>query len=204
MITSEYLNSEKDLAKRVYIYYTDKLLSFLNVGSDSYISWYKKSCNLYFLLKGLMSFRLEDDVLYLGSEETNEDLLYQYTANVREFITYDIREYQYINLDVLGNVKDTVIIPTPPILISYTINGASWKYYVVEVTQDDVTTVTLPFDFNEADPNSLNLTVNDGDPVLLSSPAEEGMHIINSTLYWHTYYNLKDGDKISIRYLKIS
>jgi len=204
MITPEYLNSEKDLAKRIFIYYTDKLLAFLNVGSDSYIEWYKKSCNLYYLLKGLTSFRLTNGVLYLGSEEVTQDLLYQYTANVREYITYEIRELQYINLDVVGNVKDCVIIPTPPILISYTINSAAWKYYIVDVLIDDVTTVALPFDFNEADPNSLNLTVNDGDPVFLVSPSEEGIHIIDSTLYWHTYYNLKAGDKISIRYLKIA
>ena len=204
MITSEYLNSEKDLAKRIFIYYTDKLLSLMSVGSDSYINWYKKSCMLYFLLKGLFSFRLVDGVLYIGSEEASEDLLYSYTANIREFVTYDVRELQYINLDVVGNVKDTVIIPTPPILISYTINSAAWKYYIIDVTVDDVTTVTLPFDFAEADPNSLNITVNDGDPVFLVSPSEEGIHIIGSTLYWHTYYNLKAGDKISIRYLKIA
>lgn len=204
MITSEHFNSERDLAKRIFIYYTDKLLSYLTVGSDSYISWYKKSCNLYFLLKGLFSFRLDNDVLYMGSQEVDEDLFYQYMSNVREYITYDVRELQYINLDVVGNVNDTAIIPTPPILISYTINSAAWKYYVVDVLVDDVTEVTLPFDFDEADPNSLNLTVNDGDPVFLASPLEEGMHIIDSTLYWHTYYNLKAGDKISIRYLKIS
>lgn len=204
MITQEYFNSEKDLAKRVFIYYTDKLLSFLSVGSDAYINWYKKSCNLYFLLKGMFSFRFENNKLYLGSEEVTDDLFYQYTTNLREYITYDLREFQYINLDVVGNVKDCVIIPTPPILISYTINSAAWKYYIVEVQQDDVTTVTLPFDFGEADPNSLNITVNDGDPVFLVSPSEEGIHIIGSTLYWHTYYNLKQGDKISIRYLKIA
>jgi hypothetical protein len=204
MITSEYLNSEKDLAKRIFIYHTDKLLAFLNVGSDSYLSWYKKSCNLYYLIKGLMSFRISGNKLYLGSEEVNLDLLYQYTSNIREYVPYDVREFQYINLDVMGNVKDITIIPTPPILISYTINSATWKYYVVDVLMDDAATVTLPFNFAEADPNSLNLTVNDGDPVFLVSPSEEGFHIIGSTLYWHTYYNLKAGDKISIRYLKIA
>ena len=204
MITDDYLNSEKDLAKRIFIYYTDKLLAFQSVGSDSYLQWYIKSCNLYFLLKGLISIRLEDDELYIGSELIDEDALYMYTSNIREYITYDIRELQYIDLDVLGNVKDAAIIPAPPIIISYSITNAEWKYYIVTVPSDDVTEVTLPFDYGEADPNSLLITVNDGDPVYIVTPSEEGVHIIDSTLYWHTFYNLKAGDKISIRYLKIA
>ena len=204
MITSAYFNSEKDLAKRIYIYYTDKALDFIAVGSDAYTSWYKQSCTLYFLLKGLMSIRLENDKLYLGSEEIDEDLFYQYMTNVREYITYDIRELQYVDLDVLGSVKDATIIPTPPIIISYSITNASWQYYVIDITVDDVTEVTLPFNFSEADPNSLNISVNSGDPVFIVDPGEEGLHIIGSTLYWHNYYNLKAGDKLSIRYLKIA
>lgn len=204
MITEAYLNSEKDLAKRIYIYYTDKLLTFKSIGSDRYKDWYKKSMVLYFLTKGLLGIRYDDGDLYCGSKQVDEDFVYKFTANIREYINYDIREYQYIDLDVIGNVKDTAIIPAPPIIISYSIDSAGWQYYVVDITVDDVTEVTLPFDYGEADPNSLNLTVNDGDPVYLVSPSEEGFHIIGSTLYWHTYYNLKAGDQISIRYLKIA
>ena len=150
------------------------------------------------------SFGLKDFRTNNIFPKIDEDVLYKYTSNIREYITYDIRELQYINLDVLGNVKDVVIIPAPPIIISYTINNAEWKYYIVEVLVDDVTEVTLPFDYGEADPNSMLITVNDGDPVYIVTPSEEGVHIIDSTLYWHTFYNLKAGDKISIRYLKIA
>jgi len=174
MITEAYFNSEKDLAKRIYIYYTDVLLSRLTVGSDAYIKWHKESCVLYYLLKGLFSMKLEDDILTLGSKTITEDELYQYMSTIREYINYDIRELQYIDLDVLGNVKDSAIIPSPPIIISYSITNASWKYYVIDITVDDITEVALPFDYGEADPNSLNINVNDGDPIFITSPSEEG------------------------------
>lgn len=202
MVTQEYLNSEKDLAKRIFIYYTDKLLAFLSVGSDSYLDWYKKSCTLFYLLKGLFSIRLDNGELYMGSTLVDEDLLYKYTSNIREYVNYEIRELQYINLDTIGSIKDYVVIPAPPIVISYGSGDRAWKYYIVEIDQDSITEVPLPFNFNEADPNSVNITVNDGDPIYITSPSEEGVHIIGSTLYWHTYYDLKVGDKISIRYLK--
>lgn len=204
MITTEYLNSERDLAKRIFLYYTDKLLAFLNVGSDSYMEWYKKSASLYFITKGLLNIRIDEDSnLFLGNEEINENTLYNYSRKLREYINYEIRELQYISLDTVGNIKDISVISSPPILITYTAAQYGWQHYVIDITTDDVTTVTLPFNVDEADVNSMQIVVNDGDPVYVVDPGEEGVHIIGTTLYWHTYYNLKAGDKLSIQYLKI-
>lgn len=204
MVTSEYLYSERDLAKRIYLYYTDKMLSYLSVGSDNYIEWYKKSCSLLFLVKGLLSIRIDDDgVLTMGSVEINENTLYNFSRKIREYINYEIRELQYIELDTIGNVKDVITLPCAPTYITYVSENYGWQYYLIDITQDGVTEVTLPFDFAEADPNSVRITVNDGDPVYIVDPLEEGVHIIGSTLYWHTFYDLKAGDKLSIQYLKI-
>lgn len=205
MITPEYLNSERDLAKRIFLYYTDKMIAYLNVGSDKYKDFYKKSCSLYFMVKGLLSVQLDDDgVLFIGSEEIDENILYNFSRKIREYINYEIRELQYADLDTIGDIKDISIISSPPILITYTSAYYGWQYYTIDITIDDITEVALPFDFDEADKNSVSITVNDGDPVYIVDPLEEGVHIIDSTLYWHTFYNLKAGDRISIRYLKIA
>ena len=202
MITQYQLNTEIDLTKRIYLYYWEKMANFLAIGSDKYIAWYKDLCTLYFLAKYILSINIVDGELYIGSQLVDEDYFRVVTSDVREFITYDIRDIIYTELDEQGSVKDTVQPPTPPVIITYKGFTQDWRYVVIDVLYDDLNSFTLPFALSEIDPDATRITTSlDGDPIQFVDPSEEGCHIIGNTLYFHTYYNLKAGDKIFIQYL---
>lgn len=201
MISQQTLNLELDLAKRIYLYYFDKMADYMSVGSDNYLSWYKDLNVLYFLTSALKSVYIKDDELYLGDTVIDEDDYFSYTSSVREYINYDLREILYAELDTDGNIKDSFTPNEPPVIVTYQTFIQDWRSTVIEITVDDTTELTLPFNISDVDAESVRVTVNDGDPVPSTDPQSEGYHIIGATLYWHEYYNLKAGDKVYIQYL---
>lgn len=201
MITQGQLNSEIDLAKRIYIYYWEKMADCISVGSDVYLQWYKDLCVLYFLTKTMLSLRLESDLLYIGDTQVDMEYFQMASLGIREFVTYDVREIVYTELDELGNVKDYVIPAIPPTIVSYQGFNQDYRSTIITIDIDDVNSIGLPFSLSEVDPDSISVTVNDNDPVPLVAPEEEGISIVGSTLSWHTYYNLKAGDRVFIQYV---
>ena len=201
MITQVDLNKELDLAKRIYIYYLDRLAALLSTGSGYYVDWYKDLCVLYFLTDSLQNIYIESDKLYCAGVEVDENDFQTITSKIREFVTYDIRSIVYAELDVNSKVKDYTSPIIPPQVITYQPNAQSWQSIFITIETDDITQVTLPFNLSDIVLNTIELTVNDGDPLYITSPSEEGFHIVGNTLYWHTYYNLKIDDVLNIRYL---
>jgi hypothetical protein len=201
MITQEYLNSEIDLAVRIYLYYQEKMEQFIQIGSDDYLVWYKDLCVLFFLTKSLLSIQMVDNLLYSGSAEVTEDDLLKITGSVREYLTYELKSIVYSELDTDGNVTNPTVPGAPVTTITYTTFTQDWRSCIVVVPADDVQILTIPFDSDLTDPDATRVTVNDNDPISLSSPLEEGCHLSGTTLYWHTYYNLKAGDRVFIQYL---
>lgn len=203
MVTQSQLNSEIDLAKRIYIYYNDKLASYLSIGSDKYIAWYKDLCLLLFLCRGLLSIRIDDGLMYIGDTEIDENMYHRFTSNIREYINSDISEIVYAELDSYGNIKDTSgTTPTPPTIVTYQGFNQDWRSISITVTVDDTLEFTMPFNIADVDPDSARvITSLDGNPIPVVSPEEEGIHFVGTTLYWHTYYNLKAGDILYVQYL---
>lgn len=202
MITQSFLNTEVDLAKRIFIYYTDKILDILLVGDKDYENWYIDSLQIFCLTEAMMSVNVIDGKVYIGPEEVGEDFLLGLGSKVREYLNYELRQIVYAELDEDDETKGGVIPTTPPIIINVPY-ALGWEYFEITVASDDVTTVALPFNIASADTKSLSVTVNDQDPDHLVDPAAEGCHIIGANLYWHNYYNLKSGDKIAIKYQRI-
>lgn len=202
MITQSFLNTEVDLAKRIFIYYTDKILDILLVGDKDYENWYIDSLQIFALTEAIISVNVIDGKVYIGPEEVGEDFLIGLGSKVREYLTYELRQIVYAELDAEDTLKEAVIPPTPPIIINRPY-ALGWEYFEIIVTTDDVTTVALPFNIAAADTKSLSVTVNDQDPDHLVDPSAEGCHIVGTTLYWHNYYNLKTGDKIAIKFQRI-
>lgn len=202
MITQSFLNTEVDLAKRIFIYYTDKIIDALLIGEKDYQQWYIDSLQIYCLTESLISLNLTDDKVCIGPTEVGESFLLSLGSKVREFLNYELREIVYAELDESDVIVAPIIPSTPPIILRIPVQ-MPWDYKEIIVTADDVTTVTLPFNIAVADVNSLSVTVNDHDPDSLSAPEAEGCHIIGTTLYWHNYYNLKLNDKIVIKFQRI-
>jgi len=201
MITQETINSELDLAKRIYIYYLDKLSTYLAIGSGSYVNWYKDLCTLYYLTEQLQNVYISDNVTYIAEVEIDEDDFAMITRSIREYITYDIRDIVYAELDNTGKVKDYLSPSVPPIIVTYQSGSTAIQYISLLIETDGVTELTLPFNIADVNPNSITGTVNDNDPMYIVSPVEEGFHIIGNTLFWHTYYELKIGDILRIEYV---
>ena len=204
MITQETINIELDLAKRIYTYYLDKLASYLAIGSDRYINWYKDLCVLYYLTECLQSVRISNDLIYIGKQEILDEDFLTITSNIREFITEDIRNLLYIELDSSFKVKDYFSPSIPPTIVSYMLGSQNVQRIVITITEDDIDTVTLPFNISDVVSNSVKMTVNDGDPLYIADPNQEGFHIVGTNLHWHSYYNLKIGDILQIEYTLIS
>lgn len=202
MVTQEQLNTEIDLAKRIYLYYFDKYATLLTVGSDKYLSWYKDLCILYFLSKGLKSIRIDDGLMYIGDTKIDENFYGRFCLGIREFITSDISDIVYAELDIYGNIKDISSPSTPPTIVTYQGFNQDWRSASIAVTVDDTLQFSLPFNISNVDEDSVSVfTSLDTTPIPFTAPEDEGIHIIGSTLYWHTYYNLKAGDIIYIQYL---
>ena len=201
MITQDDLNREIDLSKKIYLEYLYKLATYLSIGSGSYVRWYIDLCVLYYLTDALQSIRLDSNKLYLGNYEVNENFYALVTKHIHEFITYDIREVVYAELDTDSKVKDFSSPMTPPILVTYQPNEQQWQSIDITIETDDITQLTLPFNISDVVSATVMLTVGDGDPLYIVNENEEGYHIVGNTLFWHTYYNLKIGDVINIKYL---
>ena len=204
MITQSFINSEADLAKRIFIYYTDKILDAMEIGDKDYQQWYRDSLQISFFLKGILSTNIVGDKLYLGSGEITEATFMQFGSKIREFLNYELRQIVYSELDATDNVTPPIIPTEPPIVIVTGGSNLGWAYWAITVTEDNPTFVLLPFNIAAADVNSLTVTVNDQDPDHLVDAEAEGCHIVGATLFWHNYYELKTGDIIVIRYQRIA
>ena len=202
MISTEQINLELDLSKKIYLYYFDKMADYISIGSDNYIQWYKDLNNIYFILGCIKSINIIDDKVYCSNVEVDVDFFHQATSRIREYLNFELRETVYRELDSLGNIKDiTTPGSCPPTIITYNNFYQDWRHIIIDVTYDDTSTLTMPFNISEIDQDATRVTVNDNDPIHLVQPDEEGCHIVGSTLYWHTYYNLKAGDRVFIQYL---
>jgi len=202
MTTQEQLNTEIDLAKRIYLYYFDKYATYLTIGSDKYLSWYKDLCILYFLSKGLKSIRIVDGLMYIGDTEIDEDTYGKFRSGIREYVTSDIGDIVYAELDIYGNIKDISSPSTPPVIVTYQGFNKEPNVTIIDIVMDNTTAITVPFNISDVDANSLVVTTStDGDPIPMVEPEEEGVHFVGTVMYWHTYYELKAGDKVRIVYL---
>lgn len=204
MITQETINSELDLAKRIYIYYLDKMATYLAIGSGSYVDWYKDLCTLYYLTEQLQNVYIVDDIAYIGGFEIDEDDFSLITSDIREYINYDIRDIVYTELDSSGKVKDYSSPSVPPIIVAYQSGSSAKQPISITIETDGVTEITLPFNLADVVESSITGTVNDNDPMYIVSPSEEGFHIVGNTLFWHTYYELKVGDILRLEYTLIA
>jgi len=202
MVTQSQLNTEIDLAKRIYLYYFDKYATYLTIGSDKYLQWYKDLCVLYFLVRGLKSVRIVDDLLYIGDTEIDETTYAKFGSLVREYVTSDISDIVYAELDIYGNIKDISSPSTPPVIVTYQGFNKEPMVALINIVMDNTTAITVPFNINNIDTDSIVITTStDGDPIPMVALEEEGVHFVGTTMYWHTYYELKAGDKVRIVYL---
>jgi len=193
-MTQDYLNREISLAKKILIYYTDKIATYLSVGSGKYIQWYIDSLQLYFLLNLLLNISLDSDKIYLGGEEIEEDTLHTTFNKVREYWTFLID----LGYDV-GEIGD---ITEPTFIEPY---QSDWKEFTVSIDINRITQFTLPVNVGEiSDPEAVIVYVNDyGTPIPNVDTEENGYHITGSTFYWHNYYDLLVGDKVHVKYKQI-
>lgn len=198
MITQSYLNTELDLAARTFLYYSDYLMSYSNVGSDKLYKWYIDSMQLDVLSGALKAVRIEDDAIYIGNTEI--------TLNFYKLLGYKVREYYKSDIDSLypafsiidpADIDPTPGPITPPTTIPYL---ADWKELVITITVDTTTSITLPFNWDNIDPESFTISVEDGSPLKSTSGA---YYIEDNILYWQYYYDLNAGDKVFINYLQI-
>lgn len=202
MITQAQLNIEIDLSKKIYLYYFDKMANYMSIGSDKYIDWYKDLCNIYFLTKSLISISILDEKLYIGNKIVGDNYFSMTREAIREYINYELRDTIYTELDSKGDIKDTNIPDTPSIIIINNGFSQDWRSIIINISEDDINQLTLPFNISQVDPDCIQITTSaDSNPIQLVNMEEEGVTIIGSILYWHTYYNLKSGDKVFVQYL---
>jgi len=202
LITQAYLNTEIDLAKRIFIYYTDKLLDIYYVGNKNIQPWYNDSLTIDYLLNALMVCEIVNGSVFIGAKQMPISYLYGISARVREFLNYELRQIVYADLDQQDRIS-TQIPSEPSNVIVVKVPALGWAEWSVLITVDDATVVALPFNISMADIYSLSITINGDDPFGLAAPDTEGCHIIGSTLYWHNYYNLKINDRLIFKYQKI-
>ena len=201
MITQSFLNREIDLAKRIFIYYTDKLLDVISIAGKDNSPWYYDSMQIDYFLNALKSITLVDGAVFIGATEVGEAYLATVGANIREFLNYELRQIVYLELNAEDVITGIITPSEPPIVISYP--TAVWKHWPIAITSEAPATVALPFDISTADSNSLTVKINDQDPDHLVEPTEEGCHIIGAVLYWHNYYDLHLGDTLYISYQEL-
>lgn len=192
MITQGYITDEINLAVRVFIYYTDKMLEYANLNNLKYIQWYADSLQIHFLLGALESLEINGNDIYLGAEVVTTDFVVTIFDKVREYWLDEI-DSDY----ALSDVGD-ITIPTGP---TYTPYVADWKYVSIPITIDGTAQITLPFVMDNVDPESLVVTVDDSAPI--PSDVLEGYYIENNILYWTYYFELKTVNTVHIKYLQI-
>lgn len=193
MITQAYLTDEISLARKIFMYYTDRLYNYLAVGSDKYQVWYRDSLQLYFLLMLEESVILYDGVSYLGYYEMTDDVL--------RTVFDKVREYYLVECEVEGSYGDPqieVIVPTTRDL--YLVD---WKEITFEIVSDNTTSFTLPFVHANIDPETLMVSV-EGYTAISKEESVEAYHITNNVFYWHHYFNLDIGNNVHFKYKQIA
>jgi len=145
----------------------------------------------------MASVYILNDKMYIGDTEIDDSYLKTMFSDIREYLNYELIGLDYSLID--PNPSPIPLPPTPPFAERY-----DWRTAIVTVPTDDVTMVVLPFRLINTDPDSIMITVNDNNPVHMVTADQEGCHIVDNVLYWHEYYNLKQGDRILFQYLDIS
>jgi hypothetical protein len=200
-MTQYQLNIEYNLVQELFLAYTDKMLTFLEVGSDRYNQWYRDSLQLFFLLELENAVSITTDGIFIGSYEITENVLRSVYSKVREYWRTDLDSIS-ISIDTdYGEYTGAPI--TPAYIPPY---NADWKEVQVSITSNGPTTVLLPFDISITDPESIVVTVNGlttPDHIFSRDTSKDGFHIIGNVLYWHSYYQLLTNDVVQLRYLQI-
>ena len=203
MITLFNLNTERDLAARTFLFYSDKMINYLLLGSDKFSIWYKDSMQLEILSKALLYLYIDSDKLYLGDTEVSLTYYKLLLNKVREYYLYEVDSI-YPEGSIIDpenpNLPDGPIVP--PTVIPYL---ADWRSTTITISQDATTAIPLPFIWNNIDPESFTLTVHDaasgtGNSLDVSSGA---YYIQDNTIYWQYYFDLNAGDKVFLRWFQI-
>lgn len=193
MITQEYLDTEIELARKIFMYYTDRLYNYLAIGSDKYQVWYRDSLQLYFLLSLLETIILYDGVSYIGYYEMSDDILRSTADKVREYYTTECE-----TSGVYGDPGLIITVPTTRDL--YLVD---WKEVAYTITSNGTVAFTLPFTYTNIDPESMSVIV-EGYGAINQTVDGEGFHITGNIFNWHHYFNLDTGAKVHFRYKQIA
>ena len=194
MITQSYLDTELALAKKIFMYYTDKTYDYLVVGSDRYLKWYLDSCQLYYLLSFLEAIIIDTEgIPYIGYFEVPLTTISKVFDKVREYYTTDCDAAGEYGTPISG-------IITPPNFAEPFV--ADWKELIYPITTNNTTTIVLPFTYTNIDPDTLMVIV-EGYGAIKQTEVGEGFHIVGNTLYWHHYFNLDAGANVHFRYKQI-
>ena len=195
-MTQDYLDSEILLARKIFMYYTDKVYDYLSIGSDKYQIWYNDSLQLYFLLNFLESVLLYNGIPYIGS--------YEVTLSTMRNVFDKVREYYRTEVETVGeygNIEDYVTAGTTvPYVTPY---QSKWAESVYDIVIDDTSNFILPFTYANIDPKSLIVSIEGYGPIS-GTEAEEAYHIADGVFYWHHYFTLKGGMKVHFQYLQIA
>ena len=194
-MTQDYLDSEILLAKKIFMYYTDKVYDYLAIGSDKYQIWYNDSLQLYFLLNLLESVLLYNGIPYIGSYEVSLSTMRNVFDKVREYYRTEVEA-----IGEYGNIEDYVTTGTTvPYTTPY---QAKWKKVNYDITVDGTLTFNLPFTYANIDPKSLRVSI-EGYSSEEGLEAEEAYRIVGNTFYWNHYFNLNSGMRVTFHYLQI-
>jgi len=193
-IFQTYLEEELALAKKIFIYYTDKLVYYSGIGSNKYHRWYVDSLQLYTLVKFIENINIEDGVSYIGANEISTDVILNIFHKVREYYRSDIDTTYELN-EITSSDITTYVLP-------YT---ADWKLLPISITSDRPSSLNIGVNLEElADMQSIQVVVNGmSDPNYTTDVSKNGYHIVSNTLYWHNYYDLLTSDTVQIQYLQI-
>ena len=195
-MTQDYLDSEILLAKKIFMYYTDRVYDYLSIGSDKYQIWYNDSLQLYFLLNFLESVLLYNGIPYIGS--------YEVTLSTMRNVFDKVREYYRTEVETAGeygNIEDYVTTGTTvPYVTPY---QSKWAESIYDIVIDDTSNFILPFTYANIDPKSLIVSIEGYGPIS-GTEVEEAYHITDGVFYWHHYFTLKGGMKVHFQYLQIA
>lgn len=193
-MTQGYLDDELVLAKKIFMYYTDNLYNYLALGSDKYQVWYRDSLQLYVLLSFLESLIITDDVAYCGYYPIEDETLLRNTFD-------RVREYYLVECETTGVYGDANLVITVPTTRSLFMEA--WKEIIYDIVEDNTTSFTLPFTYDNIDAASMVVTI-EGYGVIDENVEDEGFNIVDNVFYWHHYFNLNIGTKVHFRYKQIA
>ena len=196
MVTDTYLNLEKDLGARVFLYYSDKAIEYAIINSDKFYKWYIDSMELDLLSSAMSAIYIVDDELFIGDTEIDLNFFRLLGSKIREYYKATIDNI-YPEGSIIDPTDDDPEIPiTPPTVVPYL---AAWRKTSVTITQDATTTVILPFNVDNIDINSLSIWTSD------TSPGEDlagAYTIVDGSIIWDYYFDLNTGDIIYMNYLQ--